>query len=172
MISIVHDGYKFNFSDAIDAYVFDEQDSSKPRFHNPPMKAVDIICEVSDALIFIEIKEYPDTSLYNINLTANSLEESEERKKMFKFTKDYIKYKFRDTYLCKHAEDAISKPIHYIFLTNFDNALNITFKKALYRDLPTKKPSDLWKHSLAESFQVMNLDAWNEIFPKWQASKI
>lgn len=37
---VIADGFEFRFSDAIDAYVFDEKDSSKATFHGAPMKGL------------------------------------------------------------------------------------------------------------------------------------
>ena len=39
------DGFEFRFEDALDAFVFDETDSTKPTFHGAPMKGVDIVAE-------------------------------------------------------------------------------------------------------------------------------
>ena len=58
------DGYSFDFADALDAFVFDEKDKSKPTFHGQPMKAVDIIAEFQDLYIFVEIKQYDDIKDY------------------------------------------------------------------------------------------------------------
>ena len=61
------DGYSFDFADALDAFVFDEKDKSKPTFHGQPMKAEDVIAEFKDSYVFIEIKEYDDIKLFDIN---------------------------------------------------------------------------------------------------------
>jgi hypothetical protein len=76
--------------------------------------------------------------------------------------KNYLKYKFRDSYLYRHAEGKVEKPIHYICLTNFDNGLNTLMKKALAPELPVGKKPHRWMRSLATSCQVLNLDAWNK----------
>ena len=39
------DGFKFQFKDAMSAYIFDEKDSSSSTFHGGLMKGVDIIAE-------------------------------------------------------------------------------------------------------------------------------
>ena len=36
------DGFSFDFTDAINAFVFDEKDKSKPTYHGLPMKAVEL----------------------------------------------------------------------------------------------------------------------------------
>lgn len=35
---VAADGFEFQFTDALDAFVFDETDSTKPTFHGAPMK--------------------------------------------------------------------------------------------------------------------------------------
>ncbi|CAK0774648.1 conserved hypothetical protein [uncultured Gammaproteobacteria bacterium] len=157
---VVADGHTFDFTDAIDAFVFDEKDKSNPRFHDAPMKAVDIVAEFEDAYLFIEIKEY-----------GNEREIYKSEPDKFKWLKGYLKYKFRDTYLFRHAEGKVEKPIHYVCLLDFDNALNITMRRALRSELPVGKKSKLWHHELATSLNVVDLEGWNRSFPKWPASR-
>ena len=165
------DGFTFNFTDAINAFVFDEKDKSKPTYHGAPMKAVDILVELDTAYLFIEIKDFDDPKAYNINLTTGD-EEIKDIRDHFKWLKNYLKYKYRDSYLYRHAEKKVDKPIHYICLLSFDNALNNTMQKALKKELPTGKVSPRWQTNLVESCQVLNIDRWNQNFPKWPAHKI
>ena len=118
------DGFTFDFTDAIDAFVFDEKDKSKSTYHGAPMKAVDILVELDDA------------------------------------------------YLYRHAEQKVDKPIHYICLLSFDNALNNAMQKALKKELPMGRASPRWKTTLVESCQVLNIERWNQNFPKWPAHKV
>ena len=56
------DGYQIDFTDAIDAFKFDETDKTKPAYHGvTALKAVDVIAEFTDMYVFVEIKEYPDS---------------------------------------------------------------------------------------------------------------
>lgn len=87
-----------------------------------------------------------------------------------RWLKDYLKYKFRDTYLYRHAEERVEKPIHYLCLIIFDNALNIAINKSLTTELPIGKPTPRWEKKLCESCQVLNERTWNRVFPKWQVS--
>ncbi len=59
------DGFSFDFTDALDAFVFDEKNSSNPHFHGQPMKAVDIVAEFPDAYLFVEMKDFDDPKIYN-----------------------------------------------------------------------------------------------------------
>lgn len=165
------DGFSFDFTDALHAFVFDEKDSRKPTFHGQPMKAVDILVELTEAYLFIEIKNYDDSEAYNF-LSVSDEGELKKRQDGFKWLKNYLKYKYRDTYLYRYAEDKVDKPVHYICLLNFDNALNNVMRKALQKELPVGKASSHWKREIASSCQVMNLQKLNENFPKWPASCI
>jgi len=98
------DGYTFDFSDALNAFVFDEKDTSKPTWHGLPMKAVDILVELKDAYLFIEIKQYDDIDEFNTLLAADE-EEQKKRRDGFKWLKNYLKYKYRDTFLYRYAEE-------------------------------------------------------------------
>ena len=131
------DGFEFHFEDALDAFVFDETDNTKPTFHGAPMKGA-----------------------------ANDVEKN-LRQAGFKWLKNYLKYKFRDSYLYRHAEQKVEKPIHYICLITFDNALNSRMQKSLKQELPVGKVSRRWVQALATSCHVVNIDKWNENFPKW-----
>lgn len=165
------DGFEFRFADALDAFVFDETDASKPTFHGVPMKGVDIIAEFEEAYIYVELKDYDDLSIYDV-LAATSDEERKARQDSFKWLKNYLKYKFRDSYLYRHAELKVEKPIHYVCLITFDNALNTRMQKALKQELPVGKASRRWVQSIATSCQVVNLDKWNENFPKWPVTRL
>ncbi len=165
------DGFRFEFNDALEAFVFDEKDKSKVTFHGAPMKGVDVVAEFEEAYVFIEIKEYDDQDGYDA-LVFSSDEEKNEKQKSFKWLKDYLKYKFRDSYLYRHAEDKVDKPIHYFCLLTFDNALNSRMKKSLMQELPVGRKSLRWNKALAQSCHVVNIDKWNENFPKWPVRRV
>jgi hypothetical protein len=165
------DGFEFRFEDALDAFVFDETDSAKPTFHGAPMKGVDIVAEFNKAYVYVELKDYDDTSIYDV-LGVLTEDEKKSRQDCFKWLKNYLKYKFRDTYLYRYAEQKVEKPVHYVCLITFDNALNSRMQKSLKQELPVGKVSRRWVFPLATSCQVVNLDKWNENFPKWPVTRI
>ena len=165
------DGFEFKFEGALDAFIFDEKDRTKASFHGAPMKGVDIIAEFDEAYIFIELKDYEDASAYDV-CGQSSPEDMRSRQANFKWLKNYLKYKFRDSYLYRHAEQKIDKPIHYICLLTFDNALNSRMQKSLKTELPVGKASSRWIQSLATSCQVINLEKWNQNFPKWPVTRL
>jgi hypothetical protein len=164
-------GFEFQFPDAIDAFVFDETDKSKPTFHGAPMKAVDIIAEFTTSYIFVEIKEFPDTSSIEVTNTQTN-EARTEHQNRYNRLKDYLKYKYRDSYLYRHAEHKVEKPIHYICLLNLENAQNSKIQKDLKQELPVAMVSNRWLRSIVESCQVVNYKNWNRNFPMWSLSRL
>lgn len=167
------DGFAFHFSDAIHAFKFDESDRTMPNYHGAPMKKVDVVAELESAYIFVEIKDYadqdPDT--FDPRLIGSEEETAERRKKM-KWLKNYLKYKYRDSFLFRHAEGKSDKPIHYICVLTFDNAFNNFFSKQLRLELPIGKANRRWTTHLAESCHVINIDTWNRNYPKWPLSRV
>jgi hypothetical protein len=165
------DGFSFDFTDATDAFVFDEKDKAKVTYHGLPMKAVDIVAEFNEAYVFIEMKDFDDPVIYD-TLSADTDELMKEKRDHFKCLKNYLKYKCRDTFLFRYAEQKVDKPIHYICLLTFDNALNTAMQKALRQELPVGLASTRWKQDIVKSCQVVNITKWNENFPKWPANRI
>jgi hypothetical protein len=165
------DGFSFDFTDAIDAFVFDETDRTKPTYHGLPMKAVDIVAEFNDAYVFIELKDPHEPEMYNVAF-AEDEQDLKKKRQTFKWLKNYLKYKYRDSYLFRHAEHKVDKPIHYICLLTFENGLNVTLQKALKRELPVGKASKRWKQEIVASCQVVNVKKWNDNFPKWPVNYI
>ncbi len=114
-MKVDHDGFSFDFTDAIDAFVFDETDKTKSTYHGQPMKAVDIVAEFDNAYVYVEMKDLDDPDMYDYASTDDS-DEIREKRDHFKWLKNYLKYKYRDSYLFRHAEHRVDKPIHYICL--------------------------------------------------------
>lgn len=170
-MKISADGFSFDFTDAVDVFIFDEKDRNKPNFHGAPMKAVDIIAEFNDSYIFVEMKRYDDPDIYKYT-TVGDAGEMTKRKEHFNWLKKYLKYKYRDSYLFRHAEQKVDKPIHYVCLINFDNAINTLMQKALKKELPVGKASKRWRKELAASCQVVNIEKWNSNFPKWPVKQL
>jgi len=162
------DGYRIDFTDAINAFKFDETDKTKLTYHGATvLKAVDIIAELPEAYLFIEIKEYDKPEDFHDDFKADKAKYDN-----FKWLKRYLKYKYRDSYLYRYSEDKVDKPVHYICLLNFDNALNYSMRENLHRELPVGQVSPRWVRPFAQSCQVLNLAAWNRNFTKWPAQKV
>ncbi len=67
------DGFSFDFTDAIDAFIFDEKNKNKAHYHglSQAMKAVDIIVELDNDYLFIEIKDFHAPDDYNFLNAVN-----------------------------------------------------------------------------------------------------
>lgn len=165
-MKVVADGLEFHFTDALDAFVFDETDTTKETFHGAPMKAVDIVADFKECHVYVELKRFANPSGHNASLAANDNEKA-ARVKRFGELKEALKYKFRDSLLYRYAERKTNKPAHYICLINFDAAQSLTLQKSLEKELPVGKASPRWEKALAESCHVVNMDMWNKHFPKW-----
>lgn len=166
------DGFSFNFTDALEAFVFDETDKTKPTYHGMPMKAVDIVAEFQDKYVFVEIKDFNNHEMYDGKMASDG-EEAAGKQEHFNWLKNYLKYKYRDSYLFRHLEDKVEKPIHYIcLLAGFDNAQSLVMQKTLRRELPVGKKSKRWKRSIVKSCQVLNMQKWKDNFHKWQLKPI
>jgi len=166
------EGYRINFSDAINAFKFDETDSSKNTFHGvTALKAVDIIAEFESSYLFVEIKNYDNPDDFYVEKGIDTID-SQKRHDAFNWLKNYLKYKYRDSYIYRHVEEKVDKPIHYLCLLNLDNALNGKLAKNMRSELPIGKKSPRWHKEIATSCQVLNETAWNRNFPKWPLHRI
>ena len=160
------DGFKLDFTDAKSAFKFDDS-------HNLPMKGVDIVVEFPEAFVFVEIKDEFEPELYNVKFEGNeSEEEIKSRRSHYRWLKGYLKYKYRDTYLYRHAEGNVGKKIHYICLINFETPLANHLAKELRRDLPLGLAGSKWKNEIVNSCQVVNEDRWKTSFPKWSIERV
>lgn len=168
------EGYRFNFQDAIDVLKFDERNPSSSTFHDAPMKAVDLIVEFEREYLFVEVKEYPSSYSPEMRIQNTECDQVDcpYRINHFTWLKNYLKYKYRDTYLFRYAEGKIDKPVYYLCLLNFDDAQNSVMQQQLYRELPVGLASKRWVKELVKKCQVLNLSAWNRNFPKWPVEKL
>ncbi|MDO4582858.1 MAG: hypothetical protein Q4D62_02030 [Planctomycetia bacterium] len=156
---IVLDGFSINFGNAR-AFIFDEKNKTSDHFHGMPMKAVDIIVEEDTCDFYIELKDYSSPERRN-----------ESKPEDFrKHLREYLKYKFRDTFLYRYAEGRIPKEIHYLCLVEADPAMTQHMTQELKKELPLGM-GPRWKQPLASSCFVINLKTWNHLFPQWPAEK-
>jgi hypothetical protein len=105
-------------------------------------------------------------------LSAITEEEKRCRQDSLRWLKNYLKYKYRDSYLYRYAEQKVEKPIHYVCLVTFDNGLNSFLQKQLKRELPVGRVCRRWLQAIATSCQVVNIEKWNENFPKWTVTRL
>ncbi len=159
-MKVVADGFNFDFTDAISAFVFDEKDKNQPTYHglSHAMKAVDIVVELENEYLFIEVKDFHSPNNY--------LE-----KDHFNHLREALKYKYRDTFLYRWAENKIEKSIYYLCLLTLENALISRMNKEMRLQLPPGRPIDRWKKEIVHKTLVLNEERWNKNFPKWQVTR-
>lgn len=157
-MKITFDGFEIEFSDAKDILLFDQSDSGQPTFHglSHTMKAVDLVVEFDAFYLFVEAKDFYDPSQCKDVAPPVGLVDS-------------LKYKFRDTFLYRWAEDRLDKPVKFVCLLTLDNALVSRVGKELRCQLPHGKPVNRWQREVATGCVVVNVDRWNDNFPNWPA---
>lgn len=159
------EGYRFDFPDADSAFKFDETDSNLPTFHGAPMKAVDLIVEYSSHDHWIEIKQHQDGTKFD-PFSGTGAQKVRHQEHLHDL-KESLKLKARDTYLYRHAEGKVDKPIYYsCLLPALEAPLCLQLAKMLERELPIGRKPARWKRALFESCHVLNLDTWSKVFPK------
>lgn len=160
---------EIDFTDAIDAIVFDQMKANKPNYHGiGEMHRVDFVVELAEAILFVEVKD-----------PSNPKAQAEGLQKFCEDLSggvlgDTFAAKFIDTFLYRWAEDLLHKPVHYISLVTFeDSGLLPNFSDEIAKKLPPMgKSIPRWKRQLAENCQVFNIELWNQSFPKWPATRI
>lgn len=134
------------------------------------MKAVDFVVELSDKVLFIEIKEpqHPRAKLANATSFISRFQSG-------KLDED-LKYKYRDSFLYEWAAGQVNKPIYYwviVAINSLSPADMLTRTDALKRKLPLNGPSSgYWKNRIVADCTVVNIQRWNNSWPNFQATRI
>ncbi|WP_435549674.1 hypothetical protein [Desulfobacterium sp. N47] len=89
----------------------------------------------------------------------------------FNHLTEFLKYKYRDSFLYRWAENKIEKPVYYLCLLTLDNALVSRMNKEVRIQLLPGRPIDRWEKEIAHKTLVVNEDRWNKNFPKWPVSR-
>lgn len=159
-MKVVVDEYEFDFPSAKELYKFDEKDKLSPHFHGADMmKAVDVMAEFTNCYLWIEIKEYTEDGLVEMKKEGDQRKSADE-KHIKSHLKDDLVQKYRDTFLYRYAEQKLDKPIVYICLLNFEDALKTHFRQELKRFIPIKKPTPRWKREIISGLIVVNEKDW------------
>jgi hypothetical protein len=160
---------EIDFTDAIDAIVFDQMKADQPGYHGiAQMHRVDFVVELEEAILFVEVKDpgNPKAQVEGLAKFHGELQDGT--------LSDTFAAKFIDTFLYRWAEECLQKPVHYISLVTFeDSALLPSFSDEIAKKLPPMgKSVPRWKRQLAENCQVFNIELWNQSFPKWPAARV
>lgn len=155
---------KFDFSNAIQAFKFDEKDQTSAYYHGAThcgMKAVDFIVERECDWLFVEVKDY-----CHPRASVNVLDELKLRSALI--------MKYKDTFLYRWAEGLIDdKPINYVCLVELnDDALILNLMDNLKKRLPIGLPSKRWKNKLLNSVIVVNIAMWNANFSEYPVIRV
>lgn len=134
------------------------------------MKAVDFIVEFDEKIWFVEFKD-PES--------PNAKKKDRDtfiRKFLSGAIDNDLKTKYRDSWLYEMAEGRARKPIYYLMLIgagSLSDAELLARTDALKRQIPVAGPDDRpWKKPFVAGCAVMNLAAWNRIFPRIPASRV
>jgi hypothetical protein len=130
------------------------------------MKAVDFLIETPNATILLELKD-PDAApderrdAWIQRLSSGQIDNE-------------LKMKFRDTWLYLYGMDRIHKPIYFLVLIGLAGLSSDALasrSEHLQRQLPIQGPVGDWVNSLLEHCSVHNLDSWNRVFDRFQATR-
>lgn len=161
-LSLTEEKFRFDFPQANALYKFDERDPLSPTFHGVPMQAVDVIAEFSDFQLWIEIKEFQPSEIEAMKKEGNQQKKGQNVHNKAHLTNN-LKHKFRDTFLYRFCENKWDKKIVYVCLTNFDDALNVFYRKELRKQIPTGFASERWNKQLLDKslLFVVNEESWH-----------
>ena len=134
------------------------------------MKAVDFIVELTDRILFIEVKDPQDP-----HSQKNRRDKFVSKFKSGELERD-LKYKYRDSFLYEWASNNTPKPIYYLILIAIDTLTNadlITRTDSLKRNLPVDAHSSkIWTKKLAGGCAIFNIKTWNNQLPQFPVSRM
>ncbi len=159
---------EIEFTDAIDALVFDQMKSDQPNYHGiGEMHRVDFIVEFEKAIVFVEVKDPGNPKA--------------QEKGLKKFQKELnngtlsttFASKFIDSFFYRWAEDRLSKTVYYLNLVTLESELLPNLSDEIAGKLsPSGKSSPRWQRHPVQNCQVFNIETWNENFPKWPVTRL
>ena len=168
-LDLTEEKVRFDFPNATALFKFDEPQPSSPTFHGAPMKAVDVLAEFPTFQLWIEIKEYPPAEIAEFKKENSKTHQGS--RSATNFLLNYLKYKFRDTFLYRYCEEKTNSPIVYVFLTNLDDAMNSILRKKMCEQIPAGIPNPArWNRELIAKGHVLvvNTASWNrDLSPKF-----
>lgn len=160
---------EFNFSNAVDAIVFDEmKNKSAANYHGvAEMHRVDFVVELEENIVFVEVKD-PGSP----KAREEGLQKFYDELKDGTLAETFVS-KYTESFLYRWAEDKLDKPVHYLSLVTLDEELlgNLT-DGIVCKMPPMNKSVPRWKKRFVNNCQVFNIDSWNENFPKWPVKRV
>ena len=159
---------EIEFTDAIDALVFDQMKPDKPNYHGiGEMHRVDFIVEFDEAIVFVEIKD-PD----NPNAQEKGLRKFRSELNNGTLSSTFAS-KFIDSFFYRWAEDKLSKTVHYLSLVTLETEVLLNLSDEIAKKIPSSgKSSTRWQRKPVDNCQVFNIETWSENFPKWPVTRL
>ena len=170
------DGFEFEFPGALEAFVFDEKDAAKTTYHglSHAMKAVDLVVELPDVVLFIEVKDFYAPDDYDFK-SALSVVEAQARRQALNHLREVLVHKYRDTWVYRWAErtaEAPQKPVRYLCVLSLSNGALGIVSKELRQALPVGLAGPRWKRELGLGCAVLNPERWASAFPGWALQRL
>jgi len=161
-------GIEIEFTDALDAIIFDQMDRNHPNYHGiSDMHRVDFVVEFPLDIVFVELKD-------PANPRARPESIADFHREIQNGTLAHtLAEKFVDTFFYRWAEDKLSKHVHYLCLVTLEHELLQSLSDDLARRLsPAGKVSSRWQRHPLRSCHIFNIQTWNQSFPKWPAKRL
>jgi len=168
MSKLRENALEIDFTGALHAMKFDQNDPAQPAYHDlQNMPRVDFVVELQDSIYFIEVKDPGRPDAVDIGgtkllkkIVSGTLEASLIEKYLF-------------TFFFRWAEDRLNKSVHYISLITLESAMLLTISDGIEKQLSLlSKKSSRWTRLPLASCQVHNIDTWAAVFPRWPVTRI
>ena len=168
MKKLVEDRLQIDFTDAIDAFKFDQNDPTHVDFHDiGTMPRVDFVVEMEHEIFFIELKDPGRPDAVDIGSTKLL-------KKIENGTLDAsLIEKYLFTFFFRWAENKLHKSIHYICLITLESPQLLPLTERLETQLAHFFNSSVrWVRKPLASCQVHNIETWTGVFPNWPVKRL
>lgn len=166
---VTGEGFQFDFPDAIEAILFDQQDRNLPNYHDlEEFPRVDFIVELPEDILFIEVKDPSSPLAQSANI--EKFVDGIKNDSVIWSLGDKYQYSF----YFRWAENKLDKNIHYIILFTLDLVMTETVTERLKRYLAPlwDAKSTRWCRQPIKTCRALNLDSWNSVFPKWHVERV
>ena len=153
MTKLSEDDLEFDFSDALDAFKYDDDELHAG--HN--MQRVDFIAEYDECYRFIEVKDMDRPNPANPEAFMNKFRDGSLIKS--------LAGKYRDSYLFRTLEGRVNKDCDYIVLlamSSLDPALILNKSDQLYKAIPIQHRA--FKQDAARSCIILNFEQYRQRF--------
>ena len=135
------------------------------------MRKVDFFVEERDRILLVELKDISDTAT-----TRTHREKFIKDLKSKTLIREKLVPKCRDTWTFLHLMALDNKPILYVVvITLYENDPTPALFGALMTQLSKrlkKEETQAWKRPYVSGCVILNLNGWNQSFPRYRATRI